>query len=131
MAASLEEKYHIINTEFSKLICNFQVFKVGDNPLFLQPAEGKILEISGGGLRLETDMDISVRLRVEIYCSFFIKDQHFELQGLLTKKIETFKGCEYEVKFVEVSENLRDKLIGILNRMELDKVRPLPPNPKR
>ena len=124
MYETLKEEYHTINTELSNLICSFQVLSVGENSHFLPPAEGKILEISGGGLRLETDLDISVRLRVQIYCSFFIKDKHFELQGLLTRKIETLEGCcEYEVKFVMISENLRDNLISLLNRIEVEKLR--------
>ncbi|MDC3418186.1 PilZ domain-containing protein [Aquibacillus salsiterrae] len=85
--------------------------------------DGKVENISIGGLKLLSDCNLPVRQSIMIDIEFDIEDHPFCLNGFLIRKEEKYhrKEVSYGVKFTNLSEEEKQQLRLILNQMELQK----------
>lgn len=100
-----------------------------DSPVTLKPApsrtapailRGHLVDISGGGALVRVPQSIPVGQHVDT--SFSVGQTPFpHVDAVVLKAVAHEDGCEMHLKFAALSERERDKLVGSLMRLELQK----------
>ncbi|MET3696976.1 PilZ domain-containing protein [Bacillus oleivorans] len=117
-------KYHRVKVE--NIGCMIQFIDFGTNklkPLVNKMVEANIEDISVGGMRITTCIDLPVQNQVISEITFVIKNQEFILQCEFVRKEAKFESnlIHYGIRFPGVSKNDENRLGRIINELELSK----------
>jgi hypothetical protein len=85
--------------------------------------EGKIEDLSVGGLKLLCEIDLPIKQRVEIEVQFDILDESFQLKGEFIRKESRFqeKWIEYGICFLDLTHADEKRLGYVVNRLDQSK----------
>jgi hypothetical protein len=106
--------------------CHVNVFKIGNEVVEDSiEGEGRLVDISGTGMRLLLEHDLPIRKVVEIEMDFELEKEKFYLKGQLLRKIESFKDKQitYGVEFKNMQVTDENRLIRIIMAISRDKKR--------
>lgn len=107
-----------------QLSCRAKLLQVNDTKVIT----GKylnclIINLSGGGARLKTPVDLPFTVSYILGFSFQIEGEYFSLQGMIRWKKKLDPDYYYGVEFVDILEHDRERLIQCLNAYEFKKAR--------
>lgn|GEM_PF-2965348 len=100
-----------------------QLFEVQQSPVFVDPQEIQLVNISGGGLYLKTDIDLPIRQGIYATFNFTLQNETFSFSGHLLRKLDDLKAYYYGVQFIDVDETERGTLLSILGRIQIERSR--------
>jgi c-di-GMP-binding flagellar brake protein YcgR len=116
-----------INFMDEKQSCYLTVINVGDEGV-IEPIEGKgrLVDISGTGMRVTFDKHLPVRDNVIVIVKFALEED-FKLEGQVVRKTETYKDSSitYGIDFKKISVVDESRLIRIIMSFNRDKKRSL------
>lgn len=101
--------------------CEFDVVKIRDIPVKNNVGNrGKVKDLSFGGMKLISEVDLPAREHVLLRLKITIKDQRFELLGEIKRKEEYDLNSEfvYGIKFNHIDEEDKQALYQLLNTIE-------------
>lgn len=104
---------------FSDLVCHFAVIRAGDRPVPERPIPAMVLNLSGGGALIRSEIDLPIRVGLEVRVKFTVEQQEFDFLARLVRKTDTMKDYEYGCEFVDAPERERQRLLEALNRVEI------------
>lgn len=86
--------------------------------------EMSVRDLSAGGMRIVTPLDLPTNLRIVLRTSFDFEEQHFDFEGvILRKRMLPDNTKEYGVKFVEVKRLEEHRLVRCLNQYKIKHVK--------
>jgi c-di-GMP-binding flagellar brake protein YcgR len=106
--------------------CVFDVVKIGNNSLDNSLGKrGKVRDLSFSGMKLISDVDLPVREHVLIRLKISVKDEQFELLGVIKRKEEYDLRSKivYGIEFKNVDEAHKTALYQLLNAIEVERKR--------
>lgn len=101
------------------LPCQFAVLRAGDKAVPERPIPAQMLNLGGGGLLLRSEIDLPIRVGLEVRVKFTLEDQEYDFIGRLVRKTDTLRDYEYGCEFVDAPERERQRLLEALNRVEM------------
>ncbi|OZM56697.1 hypothetical protein CIB95_10770 [Lottiidibacillus patelloidae] len=123
-----------INFMDEKQSCYLTVINVGDKNVNEKPIEGKgrLVDISGTGMRVIFDQHLPVRDKVIVAVKFALEED-FKLEGHVVRKTETYKDSliTYGIDFKKISVVDESRLIRIIMSFNRDKKRSTLPKRKK
>jgi hypothetical protein len=117
-----------INNQKNKrnLTCTLEVVDFGNQSLTRlnnKVIDGKILDISAGGLGFLCEVDFPVTSTVVVKVNFSLNDETFTYSGIIVRK-EAHKGNNhlvYGIQFSDIGINEQNQLNFLVNNLELSK----------
>ncbi|MFZ5815455.1 MAG: PilZ domain-containing protein [Bacillota bacterium] len=109
--------------EFQDLTATMQIFEVGQNPISVEPRPVTITDLGGGGLSMQTDVDLPIRYGVFATFAFSLAGESFRFVGQLIRKVDDLTHYWYAVTFVDVEEAERAALVAALQRIQIERSR--------
>ena len=120
---SIEKRqFFRLDLQSYNLECRFYLINIGEKyPENIRKEEGKgyILDISGGGLNLLCDFDFPIRQGVFLEIHFKLENQAFFVKGQIIRKLDTMTELNYGVRFVNINEIYRSKIIAAINTFSI------------
>jgi hypothetical protein len=104
-----------------ELPCRWAICRVGERKVQELYVEGIVLDLSAGGVRMQTELDLPIRQGIELVVCFQLEGEEFRFMANILRKIDTRSNYEYACEWVDISEDERQKLLQILNRLVLSR----------
>ncbi|TFB13288.1 PilZ domain-containing protein [Filobacillus milosensis] len=104
--------------------CEFEIVKVGEEPGILNKYEqGKIKDLSMGGMKLITEIDLPVRKHVVLTLFFNLYGKEYKLNGIVKRKNEFHLESKftYGIEFKNVDSRTKRTLYRLLNNIEIER----------
>lgn len=101
--------------------CTMRVVEVGGKPVTLPPMSVAMVDLSGGGCMVRTDLDLPIRHTVLCDFSFRLQGVDFRFLGEIMTKIDDRRSYKYGVAFQRMTEVQRDRLVGALNMEQIER----------
>ncbi len=125
MDQSTNNRREYFRLDFPDLTATMQVFEVQQNPVFVEPRTVTVINASGGGLYVKTDVDLPIRQGIYATFAFSLQGQPYLFRGYLKRKLDDLTAYYYGVQFIDVDEHDRGTLLSTLGRLQIERSRRL------
>ncbi|WP_252311586.1 PilZ domain-containing protein [Sinobaca sp. H24] len=99
----------------------FSIYKMQEEIIESKPARMYLQDLSAGGLRFSSRLDIPPAAGVTYCFTFQVLQTSFQLYGTIQRKQKEGNRYYYGVKLVHSDRQMRLKIIQIVNRLAINR----------
>lgn len=115
-----QNRREYFRVSFADTVAEMHILEVGQRPITTFPRAVRLLNVSGGGLLMESDDDLPIRRGVIAQFSFTVGGQPFSFRGTFLRKLDDREVYRYGVMYIDVDEYQRAVLLSTLSRVQLE-----------